>query len=61
MSLFICKKCGCVENTALCNYWNRISNNKEPLCSECETGEWHDCFPKRKPTKEELKSLRMIK
>lgn len=47
MSLFVCKKCGCIENTALGHYWtrNRIelftwppeleAYKGEPLCSEC--------------------------
>lgn len=44
MPLFICAKCGCVENTALCSYWSRnllpyVEELKEyqgkPLCSEC--------------------------
>lgn len=43
MGLFICSKCEAVDNTALGAYWDRW---KEPLCSECETGAWHDQFPK---------------
>ncbi len=44
MPLFICAKCGCVENTALSTYWSRnmIPYSDElkeyegkPLCSEC--------------------------
>lgn len=44
MPLFICAKCGCVENTALSTYWSRnllpyAEELKEyedkPLCSEC--------------------------
>ena len=31
MPLFVCEKCGCVENTALGKYWAE----KERLCSEC--------------------------
>lgn len=51
MSLFQCSRCGCLENTALCNYhWAKI--NKEPvLCSVCggdgtnqNTYEWHGVF-----------------
>lgn len=58
MPLFKCEQCGCVENTALSNYWTRNINwdstNAEPLknpalCSECdpEIGKWHGQFPKR--------------
>lgn len=44
MPLFICSKCGCIENTALITYWYRknlrYANGLEeyqdkPLCSEC--------------------------
>jgi len=47
MSLFKCEKCGCLENTALCRYWIRKKGEKA-LCSECNSGKWHNCFPKRK-------------
>ena len=53
MPLFVCEKCGCVENTALGNYWLA----KERLCGECYTGSWHGRFPKRKATAEELANL----
>ena len=54
MSLFICEKCKCIENTALCGYWYK--GNKPALCSECdpEFGKWHNCFPKRKATKKDI-------
>lgn len=44
MPLFICAKCGCVENTALSTYWFRENlkytgeleqYQDRPLCSEC--------------------------
>lgn len=49
MSLFVCSKCGCIENTATCSFWaliNPIAKNYiydeslkdyrcKPLCSEC--------------------------
>lgn len=49
MSLFMCTKCGCVENTACCNYWSRKSAGLPLECSECDpaTGKWHGVFPKR--------------
>lgn len=49
ISLFICKKCKCIENTALCLYWS-FKNKKEALCSKCDPriNKWHNCFPKEK-------------
>jgi hypothetical protein len=57
MPLFQCAKCGCVENTALSNYWTRnltddmqpVEPPNPPLCTECdpEIAEWHGAFPKR--------------
>lgn len=56
MPLFRCSKCGCVDNTAVTNYWTRtivaINKNEEeepPLCSECDPkiGIWHDFFEKK--------------
>lgn len=54
MSLFRCTKCGCIENTAVCNYWHhqfpyKGEDKKDPLCSECdpEINKWHGCFEKR--------------
>lgn len=42
MSLFVCDKCGCVENTALGRYWMKDfpdmwskDNEGLALCSEC--------------------------
>lgn len=47
MPLFQCEKCGCVENTACCNYWSRKIDKEPLICSECETGTWHGRFEKR--------------
>jgi hypothetical protein len=50
MPLFACTQCGCVENTACCNYWSRTTMDKLPaLCSECDPdiGKWHGRFEKR--------------
>lgn len=46
MPLFMCSKCGGVDNTALGDFWSR---RKEPLCAECSprTGEWHGRWPKK--------------
>lgn len=42
MPLFVCDKCGAIENTALGHYWSRSafkykdsSLNGKALCSEC--------------------------
>lgn len=45
MPLFMCRKCGCAENTALGEFWGCDPETQQ--CSECETGQWHDQFPKR--------------
>lgn len=57
MPLFKCGRCGCVENTALSNYWTRNIDWTDPtaklanpaLCSECDPAiaTWHGAFPKR--------------
>ena len=50
MPLFACSKCGCVENTALSEYWYQTAVEKvDPLCSACdpEIGEWHGKFDQR--------------
>lgn len=52
MSIFRCEECGCIENTACCDYWCRKDNDKtdhRALCSECDPdiGKWHGEFPKR--------------
>ena len=46
MSLFKCTNCGCIENTAVCNYW--VRGDSPAVCSECDPGikKWHDIFPK---------------
>ena len=43
MPSFRCAKCGCIENTALSNFWHGVA-----LCSECdpEIGKWHGRFEK---------------
>jgi hypothetical protein len=47
MPLFRCDKCGCIENTALGNYWMPHLEGKPALCSECDTGTWHGKFDKK--------------
>jgi hypothetical protein len=48
MSLFVCDKCGVVENTALSRYWLRDRFGDELLCSQCdpEIGKWHGLLPR---------------
>ena len=64
MSLFVCDKCHCIENTALGRYWSRnlegVRERGKALCSECapitfksgektpKGGKWHNRFPKEK-------------
>lgn len=43
MPLFECSRCGTVDNTALGEYWKRLT---APLCSECRDGKWHGHFDK---------------
>lgn len=47
MPLFRCSRCDCVENTALSSYWVDQWKGRATICSECETGKWHNKFPKR--------------
>lgn len=48
MPLFICEKCGCIENTALGHYWSKdtqMFKNTEwgkALCSECSPNKFPD-------------------
>lgn len=48
MPLFCCSKCGCVENTAACNY-HLTADKTQALCAECDPkiGQWHGLFEKR--------------
>lgn len=47
MSIYICEKCGTLENTALGGYWRNALRKEPPMCSECNTGKWHNEFPKQ--------------
>lgn len=49
MPLFQCAQCGCVENSALANYWQRTSERLPLLCSACDPtiARWHNRFPQR--------------
>ena len=48
MATFRCTKCGCDEDTALCNYWSARVRDIPPLCSACDSkiGKWHGEFPR---------------
>jgi hypothetical protein len=48
MATFRCSKCGCDEDTALCNYWSARVRDIPPLCSACDSkiGKWHGEFPR---------------
>lgn len=47
MSIYICEKCGTIENTALGGYWKNCLNKEPKMCSECNDGKWHGEFPKK--------------
>lgn len=54
MPLFVCDKCGCVENTALGRYWIKdmkdmwdADNEGMALCSECAPTTFKDGSPTR--------------
>lgn len=57
MSVYICEKCGCIENTALGGYWRNVANKESKMCSECNTGKWHNKFEKHHWTKYGVKEL----
>ena len=48
MATFRCGKCGCDEDTALCNYWSARVHGNLPVCSACDPkiGKWHRQFPR---------------
>lgn len=66
MPLFVCDECGCVENTALANfYWYRSGIPDIPdelrnkaMCSQCDPDikKWHGKFPKEQynPSKDQV-------
>ena len=44
MSIYICEKCGTIENTALGGYWGNLLDKKPKMCSKCNFGKWHGNF-----------------
>lgn len=48
MATFRCGKCGCNDDTALCNYWSARVRDVLPVCSACDPkiGKWHGQFPR---------------
>jgi hypothetical protein len=52
MPLFVCTRCHHVENTGLSSYFakeleaHERGETFEPICSQCETDEWHGQFPR---------------
>jgi hypothetical protein len=48
MATFRCSKCGCDDDTALCNYWSARVRDVLPVCSACDPkmGKWHGQFPR---------------
>ena len=54
MPLFVCDRCHAIDNSALGgNYWDRLitgglkATSGQILCTECNTGSWHNRFVKR--------------
>lgn len=47
MGIYICEKCGSIENTATGGYWRNSINHEPKQCSECNFGTWHGKFPKK--------------
>jgi hypothetical protein len=49
MALFPCSKCGCEDDTALCNYWSARLKEFPLLCSACDPkiSKWHGEFPRK--------------
>jgi hypothetical protein len=47
--IFQCSRCGVLENTALGAYWLNRGQGKAVLCSLCDTGRWHEAFPRKTP------------
>jgi len=65
MPLFLCDKCGVIENTALSAYWSKDQLlDGAALCSECthikfsdgdeQYGKWHGKFPREFMTDEQI-------
>jgi hypothetical protein len=50
MPLFVCPKCGCIDNTALSGYWTdkHLEGIDKPFCTLCKNGKWHNHFPHEK-------------
>lgn len=49
MTLFVCNACDCVDQIGLAYPSGRLPTT--PLlqqCSQCQTGTWHNLFPKEK-------------
>jgi hypothetical protein len=73
MSLFICHKCGYVENTNVVRieepisseypayYYSTMLTRGELLCSKCNVGKWHNEFARKKPSKNDVLYSRLSK
>lgn len=57
MSVYICEKCGCIENTGLGGYWRNVIKKEPKACSECNTGKWHNKFEKKHWTEYGVKKI----
>ena len=48
MSLFVCARCGSIDNSATSPYWMTKDAPSGPLCSACGWGLWHNKFKRQK-------------
>ena len=60
MPLFVCENCNCVDNTACGGTFWKVLHERggKLLCCECNSGKWHNKFPKEIATKEEVIEIR---
>lgn len=47
MSIYICEKCGAIENTATGGYWENHIEHEPKKCSQCNFEKWHGKFLKK--------------
>lgn len=45
-ALFVCNLCDCVDHVELAHAGTLPIQPEAQLCTECQTGVWHDQFPK---------------
>jgi hypothetical protein len=48
MTLFVCSQCGCVDLVELVFEGIFPPDAVDQTCTECQTGQWHQQFPKER-------------